>query len=171
MTAEMVAVELDQANEGQLTLDELSRMGTLIGSVIDDVRAGTEYPGFMATYDEATNTATWTNTRGSLEAKATVKDGVSAFTISQKLTDEVGYNVQTTAVALTATEARMTKSLVRDTGLNMEQPTTGPLDRTAYDTTLENLVAIKTTGAEDAPAQPERRRLLPFGWMRVLIGR
>lgn len=169
MTAEMVAIEQDMPGADQLTDAELSRMSTLIESVIADVRMGTEYPGFTVTYDEATNTATWNNLARTLEAKATAQNGVHALTLSQKLTDEAGFNVMTTSVAIAGSEARMTKSNIRDTGLEFKKPTTEPLDRTTYDTQLENLVAIKTTGAEEARPLPRRR--LPFGWMRSIIRR
>ncbi|MFI5275492.1 MAG: hypothetical protein ACHQT5_01580 [Candidatus Saccharimonadales bacterium] len=169
MTAETALIEYDAPNEAELTETELNRVGTLIVGVIDDVRAGVEYPGFTVSYDETAHTATWMNTHNTLEARATAQDGVNTFSIAQKLTDEAGYNTTTTTVTVAGSEARMTKSKIRNTGLAFKEPTTKQLDRTTYDATLENLVAIKCTGNQES--EPQESRRIRFGWLRSLVSR
>lgn len=172
MAMDMELLRSETAADELFAEAELSRVSTLIGSVLDDVRVGAEYPGFAVTYDEASNTAKWSEPGdfGAMDATLSVQNGTSMMSITEKLWDEAGYDAQTTTVTITGSEGRMTRTTVRNNGIVLKPARTEPLDRATYDSTLENLVNLKRFDTQGEQSLPARRRLTP-GWLRAILGR
>lgn len=166
MTVELGDRLQEVAGDAELSETDITRLDTLIGSVIRDASSGHTYPGLTVTFDEASNNATWSNEY--VEATASQTGSVSTFREVRKIWDESGCDSHITIVSLVGSEARVSRSVVRNTGQVLKREPTKPLDRATYDNTTENLVDLKVMGGQEAERPPRRLR---FGWFRIFTVR